>query len=347
MASKYFTDANSAAGYVSLQKENLAGINRIYHLKSPADTLVHEILEQLRAQLSLKRLTPECVYNTFNPELLAGLVIRELDTAFVSGEVVAHEAIVIDLNAVYCGLKIKKSREQLDQLNQSMQALYEKMYMHFNAALHIHDEWEKIYIDRMDFKKADVFRQNVLSELFGNVRETGRVSVIVRRFFGASTTEGLTDFIPELTAGLKRYFIKGRPGSGKSTLMKEVVKKATILGLDSDVYHCSLDPKSLDMVIIPELGFCIFDATAPHEYEPHFKGDEILDTYTAFIRKGTDERCATVLSSVEVKYNNQIKSARATLGEASELRAEIGAIYKDAEIASQVEAMIAALGNKL
>ena len=347
MAIKYFTDANSAAGYVSLQKENLTGITHVYHLNSPADTFVHELLEQLATLLTSRRISPEYIYNTFNPALLAGLIIRELDTAFISGKVVFEHATVIELNHVYDRSKIKENKHLLADLNQSMQMLYEKMYMHFNAALHIHDEWEKIYIDRIDFKKADTFRQTVLSKLFDGAQGRPREPIIVKRFFGASTPDGLTDFIPELTTGLTRYLVKGRPGTGKSTLMKAVVKKAMELGLDLDIYHCALDPKSLDMVVVPELSFCIFDATAPHEYEPSLKCDEVLDTYTAFIRKGTDERCAAVLKSVESKYNNQIKSAKAALKEASELRVEIGAIYKSAEISSRKEVIFAELIEKI
>jgi len=345
MTIKYFTDAISAAGYVSLQKENLAEVSQIYQLKSPTDLLVHEMLEQLAKQLP-RGLSPEYIYNTFNPELLAGLVIRELDTAFVSGKTAVENAALISLDDVYCESKIKESQQQLDQLNQSMALQYEKVYMHLNAALHIHDEWEKIYIDRIDFKQADSFRNTVLNKLFEGVGTTGRTSSVVKRFFGASTPTGLTDFIPELTTGFTRYFIKGRPGTGKSTLMKAVVKKAEALGLDLDIYHCALDPKSLDMVVVPELDFCLFDATAPHEYEPSLKHDEIFDTYAAFIKKGTDERCATILSGIESKYNNQIKSARKALKEASRLRIEIEAIYKAAELAHQKATYFVELKNK-
>lgn len=346
MEIKYFTDANSAAGYVSLQQENLTGITNIYHLKSHTDTLVHELLEQL-AKLAPKPSLTEYIYGTFNPQLLTGLVMRELDTAFVSGNVVVEKATVIELGNVYCSSKIKKNQQQLDDLNQSMAVLYEKMYMHYNAALDIHDEWEKIYIDRMDITKADLFSQDVLNQLFGDTKKTGRESSVVKRFFGTSTPVGSIDFIPELTAGLKRYFIKGRPGTGKSTLMKLIVKKAVELGFDVDVYHCALDPKSLDMVVVAELEFCIFDATAPHEYEPHLKSDEIFDTYHAFITKGTDEQFATFLSRIESEYDSHIELGKTALKEASELRTEIENIYKGSEIASKKEEMLTVLRDIL
>ena len=41
------------------------------------------------------------------------------------------------------------------------------------------------------------------------------------RFLGAATPKGAVDFVPNLTEGLPhRYFIKGPPGPGKSTMLK-------------------------------------------------------------------------------------------------------------------------------
>jgi len=240
-------------------------------------------------------------------------------------------------------------------LQLSAEQFYKKMYMHLNGALHIHDEWEKIYIDRMDYGLANRFKADLVARLFdtkispysGHGDANGSGARVVRRFFGASTPDGLHDFIPELTAGLKRYLIKGRPGTGKSTLMKEVVAKAEELGYDADVYHCSLDPKSLDMVVIPELDFCIFDATAPHEYESAFAGDEVVDTYTAFIRQDTDERCADVLEEIEGKYGNQIRLALLAMRDGHDCRRELQVIYEGAVVPREVDRVLNFLAEKL
>jgi len=347
MILKYFTDANSAAGYVSLQEENLLGISTIYHLKGPEGLLIHHLLEQLSNLLSLQQLKPEFIYSTFNPDFLAGLIIRELDMAFTSGKVVVAGANLIDLTPVYEQSIIRKHQEEIERLTFNAGQFYKKMYMHLNAALHIHDEWEKIYIDRMDFDQADRFREDLVATLFNTKIHASGKARVLRRFFGASTPVGLHDFIPELTAGLKRYLIKGRPGSGKSTLMKDVVAKAEELGYDVDVYHCSLDPKSLDMVVVPELDFCLFDATSPHEYEPSFASDEVVDTYSAFIRKDTDMRCADVLSEIESRYKNQIKSALLAMGDGHDCQLALQQFYESALIPKEVDHLLTLMGEKV
>lgn len=347
MAMKYFTDANSAAGYVSLQKENLTGITKIYHLESPDDKLVHNLLEQISLTLTSRGLTPEYICSAFNPEYLSGLVIRELAIAFTSGEIVTADAHLTCLKSVYDMSKIKKNAGEIERLSTEMKRFYKKMSTHFKRALHIHDEWEKIYVDRMDLKKANKFNEDLLVQLFNTkIPTSGLESQLVYRFFGTSTPEGLRDFIPELTSGLKRYFIKGRPGSGKSTLMKEVVKKAVELGYDVDIYRCALDPKSLDMVVVPELSFCLFDATAPHEYDAVFTNDEIIDTYSAFIKDGTDERCADILEDIEARYKNQIGLALEAMKEGHVRRAMLSDIYSDALLPDKFDNMLNKLVSK-
>ena len=344
MVLKYFTESNSATGYVNIQAENLVGINQIYHLDSPDNRLVAQLLSALLLSLQSRKFQPELIFSTFNPQLLAGIVIRELSVAFTSGNEVPQNAQVITLSDLYDGLKIKKKQAQIDELRLLMDASYQKMTMHLNAALLIHDEWENIYIDRLDFAKANQFQTDFLARLFGDgvVASNGR-SQVVGRFFGTSTPTGLVDFIPELTAGLRRFLIKGRPGSGKSTLMRAVLAQAVELGYDADIYYCSLDVKSLDMIVIPELNICLFDATAPHEYEPSFLTDEVIDTYELFIKPTTDERLASVISGISTKYQNQIKQAQAAMRAGHEIRIQINTLYEQALIDDRYDAMITTL----
>lgn len=67
------------------------------------------------------------------------------------------------------------------------------------------------------------------------------------------------------------YILKGGPGNGKSTLMKRIGKKFEEKYL-VEYIHCSSDSKSLDGVIVRELGFGIVDGIAPHVIEPVVPG---------------------------------------------------------------------------
>ena len=66
----------------------------------------------------------------------------------------------------------------------------------------------------------------------------------------------------------KVYYIKGGPGCGKSTFMKELANRAT----DAELIYCSGDPDSLDGVILPKQNTIVIDATKPHSFEPKYPG---------------------------------------------------------------------------
>lgn len=65
------------------------------------------------------------------------------------------------------------------------------------------------------------------------------------------------------------YILKGGPGTGKSTLMKNIAKN---LKIRHEIIRCSSDPNSVDAVIFPDIKKCIVDGTAPHTMDPVYPG---------------------------------------------------------------------------
>ncbi|KHF29822.1 hypothetical protein CM49_06520 [Paenibacillus sp. P1XP2] len=176
-------------------------------------------------------------------------------------------------------------------LEQEIAALYAKAYDSFLKTLRIHDEWEKFYIDHLDRERANQITAEFADEYLVPFRS--KKANVTRRFLGAATWQGALDYVPNLTENLRtRIFVKGRPGSGKSTMFKKLAKEAEARGIDTEIYHCGFDPNSLDMLIFPELSLAIFDSTAPHEHFPSREGDSILDVYEMAIKEGTDEAFA-------------------------------------------------------
>jgi hypothetical protein len=221
------------------------------------------------------------------------------------------------------GLHKNKIQRFTYQINQ----LFQKAYSTFNEALEIHDDWEKIYINSMDFTKADQLTNKLITAFLGKMK-LNKKSDIRHRFLGAATPMGAVDFVPNLTEDIsKRYFIKGRPGSGKSTMLKKLAAAAEERGVDAEIYHCGFDPNSLDMVIFRELGIAIFDSTAPHEYFPSRDGDEIIDMYELLIAPKTDELYAEIIERITAKYKEKMAEATSYLAKAKELHDKLEAIY--------------------
>lgn len=106
-------------------------------------------------------------------------------------------------------------------------------------------------------------------------------------FPGGNTTDGFFSYYHEILQRKKLryiYTIKGGPGVGKSTLMKEIGKKFEEKGFAINYYHCSSDPDSLDGVLIKEADILFVDGTAPHIIDPAYPGavDNIINLGSFF-----------------------------------------------------------------
>lgn len=94
-------------------------------------------------------------------------------------------------------------------------------------------------------------------------------------FLCSNTSKGFIQYYGELRnvkSDGNIFYIKGGPGTGKSTFMRKIAKHASSLGYKTEAVICSSDISSLDGVKIPDLNLTIADATAPHTIDPKYPG---------------------------------------------------------------------------
>lgn len=92
-------------------------------------------------------------------------------------------------------------------------------------------------------------------------------------FAGGNTAKGFYSQFDSNFAVLEKVFIlKGGPGNGKSTMIKNIARTFQEKGYDVEYIHCSSDSDSIDGIIFPALSIGIVDGTAPHIIEPKVPG---------------------------------------------------------------------------
>ena len=92
-------------------------------------------------------------------------------------------------------------------------------------------------------------------------------------FVGANSGEGFRNLFSELVDLEDTYdlmVLKGGPGVGKNTFMREIGRTMEEAGAAVEYLWCSGDPDSLDGVVIPELRCAVADGTPPHAIEPQY-----------------------------------------------------------------------------
>ncbi len=123
-------------------------------------------------------------------------------------------------------------------------------------------------------------------------------------FASANSGRGFTNYYKDIFDGLKKhYIIKGGPGTGKSSLLKTVAKKAEDKGIKVERFHCSSDPDSLDGIIIKDLSVGITDGTAPHTTDPKYPGiaDEIIDIGSCLNKKILNDSRDHIINTIKKK----------------------------------------------
>ena len=311
----YFAGGNTARGFHPLYNSNLAGIHKIIALKGGTVRTRTDIIELFVELCRKNGYAIEVIHCPLDSGLLEGAICRDRKIAVIDDAIKAH--VQKDFGTIWhevdAGRPDGGEQEDLEVLYSQIGLMKEKAYRAFGEALRVHDEWEAIFIDNMDFDQADELSAELVSRLFKS-RSAEKKGRTYHRFLGAATASGAVDYVPNLTESCEqRYLIKGRPGSGKSTMLKKIAAHAEASGYAVEVYHCGFDPQSIDMVIVREIGFAIFDSTSPHEYFPERDGDIIIDVYDRCIRKGTDEDYEADIKHISGRYRSKMNEATSNL----------------------------------
>lgn len=334
----YYACANSSQGFVSYFEDNIKELEKLYILKGGPGTGKSTLMKNVGKEWYQRGFDVEYIHCSSDNNSIDGVIIPAIGVGVVDGtaphviEPRAPGAIeeYVNLGVAWDSKKLATHKNKILDIKSNISSCYSKAYECFKNGLNIHNEWEKIYLDNIDFDKLNLITHSLINTIFNN-KSLDKHSIVKNRFFGGATPNGSVDFVLDLTESIgQRYFIKGRPGSGKSTMLKKIAQAAQEKGFDTEIYHCGFDPNSLDMVIIRELDLTIFDSTAPHEYFPTRESDKIIDIYSLAIKQDTDEKYKDDLASIISRYKSNVNDGIEQLAKAKQLHDELETIYVDA-----------------
>lgn len=356
----YFARGNTAEGLVSLVGSIYYKLDAVYVLGGDPQE-IGAILARLANDWGRRDWNLHLIHQPLQSDLLEGIILEDARIGLIADRAWPEEGVpndievrLFDFGSDPGGERLAEHREHIAGLEHNIAEAYTKAYETFQRTLRIHDDWEKIYIDTLDravmnqlavdwadqYLVAPVNSEQAVDA--GSGKEAGTVT---RRFLGAATWRGAVDFILNLTEDVPtRIFVKGRPGSGKSTLFKKIAATASERGIDTEVYHCGFDPNSLDMLVFRSHGVAIFDSTAPHEHFPLRDGDSILDVYELAIAPYTDDKYAEEIAGVKARYTASMQHAISYLAEVKQNQDRLSAIYRsisDEEAISRKERLLA------
>nr|WP_232337122.1 nucleotide kinase [Lysinibacillus timonensis] len=312
----FFGRALTGQGMKNLYKELMTEAKTVYLIKGAYGFKISDLLTKIGIHYHNQNANIEYFHDPFFENTIDAVFVKEPHSLlFLQATNPSFEPTmlgtrdkVISLYDCIDGQTLASKGERISQLNVQKQEWHDKCFQSLASAIKIHDDWEVETRRYMDWDGLNQQINWLFDELFGS-EKLSKQGKETHRLLGTLTPAGARDTVQSITQSLeKRYFIKGYPGTGKSSLMKALASEALSRGYDVQKVWCGLDANSIDMVIIPELSFCIFDSTEPHVYfpDPSRSGDQIFDI--AHLCHPTEVEEANIKTIVS-KYRSAISDA--------------------------------------
>lgn len=281
----FFGQAMTGQGMKNVYQGVMNEAKIVYLLKGAHGFITSELLQKLGSFYDSKGMDIEYFHDPLFEETIEALFIKAPHfILIVQATNPALEPVVLGtrdyvISLYDCVEEHKLPTNDFYSLHELKQHYYEKCFAALSKAIQIHDDWENETRKNMNWRGLNQQFAQLTKELFGESK-LAKPAKLTHRLLGTLTPAGARDTVQSITQNLeKRLFIKGYPGTGKSSMMKKLANEALSRGFDVQLVWCGLDSHSIDMVILPELEFCIFDSTEPHVYFPDKSrgGDEIFD----------------------------------------------------------------------
>jgi hypothetical protein len=333
----FYAGSNSSQGFYSLYDQATNDLDRLYILKGGPGTGKSTFMRKIGIVLMDKGFDLQYLHCSSDNKSIDGIIIPKLKVGIVDGT--APHIIepkypgvvekVIDLGNFRNDAYLAQFKNIIISLTNDISTNFKAAYNTMQKAKGIHLKKEEIYIGSMSFEKANNVTKDLVRSIFDQPFEKEANPKITKRFFGASTPKGAVNFIDNITEDItRRFIIKGRPGSGKSTLMKKIGSHAESHGLSVEYYPCAFDPNSMDMVIIPSLSVAVVDGTAPHVVDPFRLNDVVVDMFRLCMDTSVEETYKEALGELNLSYQNKMTLATNFLSEAKRLHDRLEDYYK-------------------
>ena len=325
-----FPGGNTYRGFHSFFAQGLKNMERIFILKGGPGTGKSTLMRKIGLEMADRGYHVDFWHCSSDNDSLDGVIIPELKTAVVDGT--APHTIdprypgvvdqIINLGDHWNEQYLKSYKDEIKKLTDEIGGYFVAAWEYLDQAKKTYDQWKKINGAAMDFEQVNQKTEQLIQEIF-NVN-----APLVRHMFsGAITPGGLVNFINNITEDCKtRYILKGLPGTGKSTIIRKIAEGAVDRGYQTDLYHCALDPDSLDMVVIPQLRLAVLDGSIPHVADPERPGDQVINLLDYYNPDLVAEEYKK-LAGIEKEFSNLMQEAVGKLAQAKNLHDKLEGFY--------------------
>lgn len=233
---------------------------------------------------------------------------------------------------------LRARRKEIIQANAEVSRCFARAYRFLKAAQVVYDDWETLNRQAMDYARANQKAATLIEEIVNARPVANRLGRDRHLFASAITPDGLMNYVDTIIGPVPhKYVIQGEPGTGKSYLLKKIATAALERGLDTELYHCPLNPEKVEHVVIPALGVALTKSIEPHTWRP--TPEDIIVEMNECLEPRTVARNQSAVNDAERLFGQLFSQAIACIQDAKATHDLMEAYYipcMDFEKISQV-----------
>ncbi len=267
---KYFAGGNTAYGFYSLFEHVLSDKKgKLIILKGGPGTGKSSLMRNLGKRLEEKGSDVEYFYCSSDSTSLDGVASPSLKFAVIDGTPPHAEDpklpgvydTIINLGEFWDEKKLSAHRSELVSINNLIKESFAAAYYYLAEANQV---LSHLKVHTASVSNTGSNNKVVLSLLERILDDEPRRNAGRERhlFAGAISPEGLVNHYESILSPCREvYLLKGSLGSGISEYLESIYRILSLKGLDLEIYHCALDPKKIDALVIPEKRMAITKMT--------------------------------------------------------------------------------------
>ncbi len=333
---RVFPGANTPHGFHSFYEDIIGPeANRVIILKGGPGVGKSTFIKKMGQRLLDMGYDVEYECCSSDNDSVDGLVVRDLGLAMIDGtspHVVDPRAPgavdeILDLGVFWDERLLKGSRREILEASLEVSRHFERAFRYLSEARVIHDDWEACYTEALDFGAVNCAAAEVVRDVLQGMPVSPSPGRRRRLFASAISPDGPVHHLDTIMGRLeRRYVVKAEPGCGKSTLVRKVGEAAIERGLDTEFYHCPLDPSKVDHIVIPALSVAVTSAAWPHDLEASGSLDRTIDLNAAVDARVT-ARYRDVIADATRRFHEAFRRATDSLNRAKRAHDEMQSYY--------------------
>ena len=288
LARHMFAGGNTAEGFRSFYNHIIGpDAARVIVIKGGPGVGKSTFMKNVADRITQLGQSADFFHCSSDPGSLDGVVFPEIGVALIDGT--APHTVdprfpgavdeILYLGDYWNESAIRASRDAIIACTKDISRLFQRAYRFLRTAGDVLDDWSESNAEALMAGPANKVARSVVDQIIGTAPVADRPGVERHLFASAITPDGFVNYLETVVAGCnRRYVVRGGPGSGKSTLISRVAARAVECGMDAELFHCSLNPASLEHLVIPSIGAAMITSVEPHEWKPspHDIADDVI-----------------------------------------------------------------------